>query len=64
MDKNNEEIEDPDKHYLGNIWGWKFSFIGLGIIMFFLAIAIYQAKVKGLSIYDIGKQPAQIEEVK
>ena len=39
--KNLEEEEDPDKHYLGNIWGWKFSYIGLGIILFFLAIAIY-----------------------
>lgn len=62
--KEKEEIEDPDEHYLGNIWGWKFSFIGLGLILFFLAIAIYQAKVKGVSIDEIGKGEQTIEVFK
>jgi len=62
--KENEEFEDPDKHYLGNIWGWKFSFIGLGIIFFFLAIAIYRAKVKGVSLEEIGKEGEPIEIIK
>ncbi|MEM1218927.1 MAG: hypothetical protein AAGH79_08440 [Bacteroidota bacterium] len=30
-----EERKDPfDGEYVGNIWGWKNSFIGLGIIVF------------------------------
>ena len=34
---------DPwDGEYIGNVWGWKFSFISLGIILFFLFIAIYR----------------------
>ena len=34
---------DPwDGEYIGNIWGWKFSFISLGIILFFLFIALYR----------------------
>ena len=23
--------------YIGNIWGWKFSYISLGVILFFMA---------------------------
>ncbi len=34
---------DPwDGEYIGNIWGWKFSFISLGIILFFLFIALFR----------------------
>lgn len=36
-----EPKKDPfDGEYIGNIWGWKFSFIGLGIIVL-TGIAIY-----------------------
>jgi len=31
-----------DKEYPGNIWGWKFSFISLGIIVVMLFLAIYK----------------------
>ena len=41
--KQRELPWDPwDGEYIGNIWGWKFSFISLGIILFFLFIAIYR----------------------
>ncbi|MFT4666346.1 MAG: putative MFS family arabinose efflux permease [Polaribacter sp.] len=42
-EKQRELPWDPwDGEYIGNIWGWKFSFISLGIILFFLFIAIYR----------------------
>jgi len=28
--------------YLGNIWGWKNSFYGLGIILFFLSLYLFR----------------------
>ncbi len=33
---------EGDEEYLGNIWGWKVSYIGLGIIVFFLALYLYR----------------------
>ncbi len=30
--KNNKP-ENPEDDYIGNMWGWKFSFISLGIII-------------------------------
>ena len=48
--KDENEVEDPDKHYLGNIWGWKFSYIGLAIILFFLVFAIVRSKMLGVPI--------------
>ncbi len=34
-----EERKDPyDGEYIGNIWGWRNSFIGLGVILFMLAV--------------------------
>ncbi len=35
-------FEDPDEQYIGNIWGWKNSFIGLGIMLFFGGIYLYR----------------------
>ncbi len=28
--------------YIGNIWGWKLSFVSLGVIMFFGALIYYK----------------------
>ena len=64
MDNKEQVTEDPDEHYLGNIWGWKFSYIGLGIILFFLAIAIYRAKVLGVSLEEIGASSDPVEIIK
>jgi hypothetical protein len=50
---------DPDPDYLGNVWGWKFSLIGLAVIVFFLALIT-------LRWYQLGKPslkgPPQTEE--
>ncbi len=34
--------DQGEDEYLGNIWGWKNSFIGLGIILFFMALYAYR----------------------
>ncbi len=34
--------EQGDDEYLGNIWGWKNSFYGLGIILFFLSLYFFR----------------------
>lgn len=33
---------DPDE-YLGNMWGWKVSFWGLGVLVFLIALYYYRA---------------------
>lgn len=43
MEKENiRPSNEEEEEYLGNIWGWKFSFISLGIILFFLAFMVYR----------------------
>ena len=34
--------EQGEDEYLGNIWGWKNSFYGLGIILFFMSLYFYR----------------------
>ncbi|SEQ05786.1 hypothetical protein [Neolewinella agarilytica] len=37
------EDKDPyDGEYIGNIFGWKISFIGLGVILLFSAVIAYR----------------------
>lgn len=39
----NKLFQDPqDEEYLGNIWGWKISFMGLALILFFGGLIIYR----------------------
>lgn len=33
---------DEDE-YLGNMWGWKVSYIGLGLLTFLIALYFYRA---------------------
>ena len=33
-----EKEKSEEDNYIGNIWGWKFSFISLGLILFMLAL--------------------------
>ena len=41
--EDKKKFNDPfDGEYIGNIWGWKFSLIGLGLILFLLAIMLYR----------------------
>ncbi|HMO39390.1 MAG TPA: hypothetical protein PKC76_07925 [Saprospiraceae bacterium] len=36
-----QQPSDEDKlTYVGNMWGWKFSYISLGIILFFVGLAV------------------------
>lgn len=38
-----EEKKDPfDGEYIGNIWGWKFSLWGLGLIVVLLGMILYR----------------------
>jgi hypothetical protein len=37
------EKKDPfDGEYIGNIWGWKLSLIGLIVLVFFLGLIAYR----------------------
>lgn len=38
-DKTQQELMD-ESQYLGNIWGWKFSLIGLALISFLILVII------------------------
>lgn len=42
MDIFNNGLENEEKEYPGNIWGWKFSFISLGIIVVLSMLAFYK----------------------
>jgi predicted MFS family arabinose efflux permease len=43
QDPQKEEKKDPfDGEYIGNIWGWRVSFIGLAVILFFVGLMIYR----------------------
>lgn len=48
MDKNQKKKDriklwdDWDGEYVGNIWGWKFSFFGLGLIICMLLFMFFR----------------------
>lgn len=44
MENNNPKDvqENPDSEYIGNIWGWKFSLISLGIIVAMLLLMLFR----------------------
>ena len=46
-----EEKKDPfDGEYIGNIWGWKFSLFGAGLMLVLLAVIVYRHYTLGVSI--------------
>ena len=45
---NKDQDQATNDEYLGNIWGWKFSFVGLGLIVFFLVIMWYRHSRLGI----------------
>ena len=51
---------DPDEH-LGNMWGWKVSYWGLGIIVFLIALYYYRVTFHPLPVDD--KTTVTTEEV-
>ncbi len=56
--KKEEKIKPPwadwDGEYIGNIWGWKFSFISLGIILLMIGLMFWRYHYLGLegSIFE------------
>jgi len=36
-------IPEQKDEYLGNMWGWKFSFFGLALLLLMLGILAYRA---------------------
>ncbi len=51
MKDENNTSEEPKKNafgfpvsdeYIGNMWGWKVSYIGLGLILFLGALMLYR----------------------
>lgn len=44
MQKDNQQdsTQNNGYQYIGNIWGWKFSFISLGIIVAMLLLMLYR----------------------
>ena len=42
MASNHSPAEDPKPRYTGNIWGWKFSFISLAIILFVAGLLFFR----------------------
>ncbi len=49
-----EKKDAAEQEYIGNIWGWKFSFMGLILILTFSSILFYRHYVLGV--------PLQVEE--
>ena len=41
-EKQDMERLFPKQEYVGNIWGWRNSFISLGIIVFFAGLMYYR----------------------
>ena len=41
-DEPKDNLENDESEYIGNIWGWKFSFISLGIIVVMLLIMYFR----------------------
>ena len=41
--RESQGIEEVDEDfYMGNMWGWKVSYIGLGLMVFLLALYFYR----------------------
>ena len=48
-EKRSEERRDPfDGDYIGNIWGWRFSLIGLALIVLMGGIMVYRHYALGI----------------
>ncbi len=54
-----DQIQD-EEDYIGNIWGWRFSMIGLALILLMLALMIYRHYT--LDIPFGGEEPASPEK--
>ncbi|MBK7872201.1 MAG: hypothetical protein IPJ74_16780 [Saprospiraceae bacterium] len=57
MSENDKHTTEPPQS--GNIWGWKFSYISLGIILFFVGLIIARHWMLG-EPFDPAKIPPPI----
>jgi predicted MFS family arabinose efflux permease len=57
------ESKDPfDGAYIGNIWGWRFSLLGLVLIVLLLGLMIYRHHTLGVPFgFPEEEQPAPLE---
>ena len=62
--RESQGIEEVDEdYYMGNIWGWKVSLIGLGVIVFLLALYFYRVTYYPQSV-EKAATPTTIEQLK
>lgn len=51
--------EYDDGQYLGNIWGWKFSFISLAVIIILSIYVVYSYATQEVPIEPTHQEPIQ-----
>lgn len=57
----NDKFEDPmDGEYIGNIWGWKFSLMGLALILGLLALMSYRHYTMGVAPLERSPDPTEM----
>jgi hypothetical protein len=54
--RQEEQHEEHPFRYVGNMWGWKFSYVSLGIILFFIGFIALRHWM-----LDIPYDPSKIE---
>ena len=42
MASNRDSLDEFEEDYIGNMWGWKFSYLSLALILIFCALIAYQ----------------------
>ena len=52
-------LDEYDGEYLGNIWGWKFSFISLAVIIVLSIYVIYSYATQEATIEPTHQEPIQ-----
>lgn len=59
LEENNEQPtqQENQEEYVGNIWGWNFSLVGLAIIILLGAFMVYRHKTMNVPMN--GWNPAQ-----
>lgn len=58
-----EDKKDPfDGEYVGNIWGWKFSLIGLVLMLLLLSVMLYRHWTLGVP-FGAEQQPEEKIEI-
>ena len=63
-DKNKKPhfLDEYDGEYLGNIWGWKFSYIGLAIIIILSLYVAYSFATEEVSPEPTHQEPINLKD--